>query len=140
MTQRIGIHHLALIGDPPEMRTWKDGDPYFAPQIHPLARIEAFVTVDAGLEQPTRIGAFTWLMKKVHIGHDAQIGEGCEFAPQCSVGGHVVIENRVRVGQGAFFKPFIRVGEGARIGMGAVVIRDVPPGEVWAGNPARRIK
>ena len=140
MTQRIGIDPQAVIGEPPEMRTWADGMPMQAPVIHPMARLEAFVTVDAGLEEPTRIGAFTWLMKHVHVGHDAQIGENCEFAPHCSVGGHVVIEDGVRVGQGALFKPFVRVGKGARIGMGAVVIRDVPPGEVWAGNPARRIK
>lgn len=140
MTQRIGIDHRAVIGEPPEMRTWVEGDPFHYPAIHPLARVEAFVTVDAGLEEPTRIGAFTWLMKHVHVGHDAQIGENCEFAPHCSVGGHVKIGHGVRVGQGAFFKPFITVGDGARIGMGAVVIRDVPPGEVWAGNPARKIK
>lgn len=76
-------------------------------------------------------------MKKVHVGHDAVIGDGCEIAPLTSVGGHVELGRDVRVGQGATFKPFVKVGDGARIGMGAVVTKDVPPGEVWAGCPAR---
>jgi UDP-N-acetylglucosamine acyltransferase len=132
-----GIHETALIGAPPEHRDWRPGDPVHPPEIDPTARIEAFVTVDAGLHAPTRVGAGVWLMKKVHIGHDAVIGDGCEIAPLTSVGGHAELGRNVRVGQGATFKPFVKVGDGARIGMGAVVIKDVPPGEVWAGSPAR---
>jgi UDP-N-acetylglucosamine acyltransferase len=131
------IHPLAVIGEPPEMRD-HDG-PGFPPSIDPSARIEALVTVDAGVRQPTAVGARTWLMKKVHVGHDAWVGADCEIAPLTSIGGHVTIGNRVKVGQGATFKPFVVVGDGARIGMGAVVIHDVPPGETWAGNPARNL-
>jgi acetyltransferase-like isoleucine patch superfamily enzyme len=32
------------------------------------------------------------------------------------------------------------IGAGAVIGMGSVVLHDVPAGEVWAGVPARRIR
>jgi len=33
----------------------------------------------------------------------------------------------------------VKVGAGALVGAGSVVIRDVPPGRVFAGNPAREI-
>jgi acetyltransferase-like isoleucine patch superfamily enzyme len=34
----------------------------------------------------------------------------------------------------------VRIGDGAVIGMSAVVRKDVDPGEVWAGNPARKLR
>lgn len=131
------VDPTAIIGHAPEYRDWKRGDPAWQPVIAPDARIEAYVTVDAGVKRPTRIGANTWLMKKVHVGHDAILGEGCEIAPMSSIGGEVIIGNRVKLGQGALIKPRVTIGDDAVIGMGSVVIRDVPAGETWAGNPAR---
>ena len=135
---RSGIDRRACIGEPPESRDWPRAAGRY-PDIDPTARIEAFVSVDAGIEHATKIGARTWLMKHVHVGHDAQIGADCELAPHCSVGGHVTIGDGVRVGQGALFRPYVTVGDGARIGMGAVVVKDVPEDEIWAGNPAKRL-
>jgi UDP-N-acetylglucosamine acyltransferase len=133
------IHRLAVIGDPPEHRDWNEACEMFYPVIHPTARVEALVTIDAGMLHPTRVGARSWLMKKVHVGHDAQIGEDCEIAPMTSVGGEVQIGDKVKVGQGAVFKPRVIVGDGAVIGAGAVVVKDVPAGETWVGNPAKSL-
>ena len=94
--------------------------------------------MDSGRLGPTRLGN-VWLMKSVHVGHDAVLEDGVEIAPMTSVGGHVTLGHNVKVGQGVTFKPFVKVGAGARIGMGSVVIRDVPVGEIWAGNPARKL-
>lgn len=38
---------------------------------------------------------------------------------------------------GAIVCPGVTIGEGARVAAGAVVTKDVPPNEIWAGNPAR---
>lgn len=43
------------------------------------------------------------------------------------------------IGGGAVILPGVTIGEGATIGAGAVVTRDVPAGETWVGNPARRM-
>ena len=141
-----GISVLAVIGQPAERRDNRADSPgvFFSRldrvSIDPTSLIEALVTIDAGINQSTVIGARSWLMKKVHVGHDAQIGDDCEIAPMCSVGGFVRIGNRVKVGQGAIFKPRVTVGDDAVIGCGAVVIRDVPVGETWAGNPAKPVR
>jgi acyl-[acyl carrier protein]--UDP-N-acetylglucosamine O-acyltransferase len=134
------IHPTAVIGDPPEHRAHRWSTPGRPPIIAQTATLEAFVTVDAGIDQPTWVGPQAWLMKHVHIGHDASIGEGCELAPGTIIGGHAILGPRVRCGIGVLVKPFVTVGEGARLGMGAVVISDVPAGEVWVGNPARKLE
>jgi len=134
------VHRLAVVGDPPEHRDWTPSTPTFQPEIAPTAQINAFVTVDAGLHEPTRIGDGTFLMAHVHIGHDAQVGEECELAPGTVIGGHCTIGDGVRIGVNACVRPFIEVGSGARIGAGAVVVRNVPPNEIWVGNPARPLE
>jgi acyl-[acyl carrier protein]--UDP-N-acetylglucosamine O-acyltransferase len=135
------IDPLACIGRPPEHREYRhNGLTGYFPIIPDSATVEAFCTVDAGVFRPTRIGARSWLMKGVHVGHDAEIGENCELAPHVSVGGEVEIGNSVKVGQGAVFKPRVKVGNGAVIGCGAVVVKDVPEAEVWVGNPAKFLK
>jgi UDP-2-acetamido-3-amino-2,3-dideoxy-glucuronate N-acetyltransferase len=43
------------------------------------------------------------------------------------------------IGAGAIILPGVSIGARAMIGAGAVVTKDVPAGETWAGNPARRV-
>lgn len=132
------IHPTALIGEEPESRDyWADpSQRTYAPLIHDTARIHAFVSVDAGLHRPTTVGAETWLGKHVHLGHDVVIGKRCELAPGVVICGHCEIGDGVKIGVNACVRPFVKIGALARIGCGAVVIRDVLPGQVVAGNPA----
>lgn len=41
------------------------------------------------------------------------------------------------IGAGSVILPGITIGEGAFVAAGSVVTKDVPPGELWLGNPAR---
>lgn len=135
-----GIDQTAVIGHAPEMRDWKPGDLAYRPVLGENVRIEAFVTVDAGAEAPTRIGDRTWLMKHVHVGHDAVVGADCELAPGVVIGGYCRIGDRVKIGINACVKPCVTIGDGARVGAGAVVVKDVEPGLTVAGNPARPLR
>lgn len=52
----------------------------------------------------------------------------------------IIIEDNVWIGARASIIPGVKIGEGAIIGLGAVVTKDVPPCAVVAGNPAKIIK
>jgi acetyltransferase-like isoleucine patch superfamily enzyme len=52
----------------------------------------------------------------------------------------VVLEDGCDIGAGAIILPGVKIGEGAIVGAGAVVTCDIPPYEVWAGVPARKIR
>lgn len=63
-----------------------------------------------------------------------------EFLPHEYRLGRVEIGSWVLIGANATILPGVRIGDGAIVGAGAVVTRDVPPGAVVAGVPARPIK
>jgi UDP-N-acetylglucosamine acyltransferase len=129
----------AVIGHPPEARDWPRDNPGLPPVVSHTARIEAFVTVDAGKERPTTIGDRAWLLKHAHVGHDAIIGADVEISTGAVVGGYAIVEEGARVGLNSVILPYRTVGAGAVIGAGAVVTKNVPAGETWAGNPARKL-
>ena len=51
-----------------------------------------------------------------------------------------VIENDVWLGAGCQIKSGVTIHTGAVIGMGSIVTHDVPPYEIWAGNPAKKLR
>jgi serine acetyltransferase len=75
---------------------------------------------------------------------DAVIGELVTLRQGVTVGavsgsGAPILEKGVDVGAGAMILGAITIGAGARIGAGAVVMRDVPSGRVVVGNPGREV-
>lgn len=54
--------------------------------------------------------------------------------------GKVYIGKRVYVGMNTLIVKPVSIGDDAIVGAGSIVTRDIPAGEVWAGNPARFIK
>jgi len=79
-----------------------------------------------------RIGA------NVTIFHGATVGRKDDIAADGArtVGGAPTIEDAVWIGPGALIVGPILIGEGARVGGGAVVTKDVAPGSMVVGNPA----
>ena len=79
-----------------------------------------------------------------YVAHDVVIGDYVTFAPGVKCNGGVHIGDHAYIGAGAIIKDAtnspIVIGKGAVIGMGAVVIKSVPPGITVVGNPARHLK
>lgn len=68
------------------------------------------------------------------LGHDPQ---SSEFTDK---GGDVIIGDRVWIAYRAIILPGVTIGEGAVVGAGSVVTKNVEPYTIVAGNPARLIK
>lgn len=54
--------------------------------------------------------------------------------------GKVIIKKRAYLGCNTVICKPVTIGEDAIVGAGSIVTKDIPAGEVWAGNPARFIK
>jgi acetyltransferase-like isoleucine patch superfamily enzyme len=85
----------------------------------------------------------------IHTGSDVSIGPEAAILtlghdPQSACfsdrGGTVDIGDRVWIAYRAIILPGVRIGEGAVVGAGSVVTKDVEPYTIVAGNPARLIK
>jgi len=128
------------IDDPVMLRRLAAANGWRTPIIAKSAIVEAFASIDCGLERFTWIGERVYVMKHAHVGHDAYIGAGVNLAPGCVIGGHVTIGVGTKVGIGAVIRPRVTVGCDVVIGAGAVVVDNVPDGETWVGNPARPLR
>lgn len=52
----------------------------------------------------------------------------------------VIISDNVWIGMNACVLPGIKIGNNSIVGSGSVVTKDIPPNEIWVGNPARFVK
>lgn len=137
----IGAH--VVLGAPAEIRgldhgaAW-DGD-LVGEGVHVGDRttLREYTTVHSGSAHPTRIGSDCFVMNKVYVGHDGDIGDGATMAANVTLGGHVAVGAHANLGMGAVVHQRRVVGPGVMLGMGAIVTRDLPPYAKAFGNPAR---
>jgi serine O-acetyltransferase len=91
-----------------------------------------------------RIGANVKIFQGVTLGYADEFLSIDERPTTLDALGGIIVEDDVVIGAGAkvLFKTgqVLTLGRGAIIGANAVVLNSVPPGEVWAGVPARRIR
>jgi UDP-3-O-[3-hydroxymyristoyl] glucosamine N-acyltransferase len=82
----------------------------------------------------TDIGVETKIGVRVSISHHVRIGRRCRIGAAATILGSVVIEDDVWVGPGATISNLVHVGAGAAVTLGAIVVRNVRPGERVSGN------
>jgi acetyltransferase-like isoleucine patch superfamily enzyme len=158
--------HFASLGPGADIRGPRAVE-VIGPNIHVGAHFSVLATRDSPVRlvvYPTsqgriEIGDYVALSPGVRItAHTAiTIGDSCSLAQRVFITdadwhdlydrvyppgptAPVVLEENVWVGDGAIICKGVRIGANGVVGAGAVVIRDVPPNTVVAGNPARPVK
>jgi sugar O-acyltransferase (sialic acid O-acetyltransferase NeuD family) len=115
--------------------------------VHPSVRYDAGTCVFepgsivcAGNIATVHVTVRRWAMVNLActLGHESEVGAGTVLNPGINLSGGVTLEEGVLLGTGAKVLQYLRVGRGATVGAGAVVTKDVPPGETWVGVPAKK--
>lgn len=115
--------------------------------IHPdvdLARVRlgqgSYLQQYAMLQADVELGRNCSVSAGAIVNHECRLGDSVFLAPGANLCGKVTVGDGVFVGAGAVILPRLSIGAWAVVGAGAVVTRDVPPGAVVAGNPAKILR
>jgi UDP-3-O-[3-hydroxymyristoyl] glucosamine N-acyltransferase len=76
----------------------------------------------------------------VHVAHNVIIGRHCAVIANAMLGGSVVIADYSWIAPSASILNQVSIGEKVTVGMAAVVTKNIPDGETWAGVPAKPLK
>jgi UDP-3-O-[3-hydroxymyristoyl] glucosamine N-acyltransferase len=109
-------------------------------RIDDHVEIGAFTTICSGTILPTTIGHHTKIDDHVHVSHNCRIGENVIITACAEISGSTEVGDRAWLGPNMSALQGVVIGADALVGVGAVVTKSVPPGDVWFGNPARRMR
>jgi acetyltransferase-like isoleucine patch superfamily enzyme len=108
--------------------------------------IHSHVWISDGVKigRDCKIQAFVFIPKGVTINDRVFLGPGTTFSndkhPPSPTISETVVEDDVSIGANATIVCGVRLGKGCKVGAGSVVTKDIPPGETWVGNPAKRLR
>lgn len=138
---RIGcdnrIFQFCSLGEVPQDKKYS-GEPTCL-EIGDRNTIREFCTFNLGTAQDvgiTRVGDDNWIMAYVHIAHDCQVGKHTVFANNAQLAGHVHVDDWAILGGYTGVHQFCRIGAHAMTAVGTVVLQDIPPFVMAAGNTA----
>lgn len=151
--QFLDCEFVIAIGNPRARKKiidnfFKDERFSFATLIDPSSIVGENVSVAAGsiicagviLTVDILIGRHTIVNINSTIGHNVVIKDYVTIAPNASISGDVILSDLVEIGTNATLREKLNVYEGAMIGMGAVLTKDVEKNHVMVGNPAKILK
>jgi acetyltransferase EpsM len=120
----------------------------WATLVHPHAAVAAGVPIGAGstiagtatVGPGARLGAHVAIRPGALVAHNCQVARFAFIGAQAALCGYVQIGEGAHVAPGALVRERVRVGAWAIVGLGSVVIEDVPERTVVVGNPAHRLR
>lgn len=113
---------------------------YGGVQIGADVEIGANTCIDRGTIDDTVIGDNTKIDDSCIIGHNSQIGRNVMIVGKTAIGGSTIVRDNAYVAPSSVIMNQLEVGEGAYVGMGSIVLKDIKKDQKVFGNPARIIK
>lgn len=123
----------------------EDGNRFRFPQIGGV-RIGNYVDIggntciDRGALSDTVLEDYAKVDNLCHIAHNVHIGKNAVVVACAEVSGSCKVGENTWIGPNACVRDQRIVGSNTMIGMGAVVVKNIPDNEVWAGNPAKKFQ
>ena len=136
--RRSIAHRLAAMGV---------GSRAFARVIHPSVEVPPGCTVGPGcivlgsvvMTTAVHLHRHVVVMPNVTLTHDDVVSDYATLCAGVSLGGRVTVEEGAYLGMNASVRQDVTVGFDSVLGMGAVLLNDLPAGETWGGVPARSL-
>ncbi len=125
-----------------------DGTPLFDTAVHPWSVIGGNTSLGPGtvvmagavINCDSVVGRHVIINTAAGVDHDCRIDEFAHISPGARLGGGVSVGAGTWIGLGASIINNCRIGRNVIVGVGAVVIEDIPDSWVVAGNPARFLR
>lgn len=116
----------------------------YATVIHPSVQMDVSSRIDVGcillagvtMTADVLVGAHVVCMPQVILTHDDVLADYVTCCAAVTMGGGVRVGAGAYLGMSAAVRERVIIGDSATIGMGAVVLTDVPAGQTWFGVPA----
>ena len=142
---RVSILSGAVIGEPGFGVTVGQGKTVDVPQlgrviIQDNVSIGACTCIDRGAWDDTVIGENTKIDNLVQVAHNVRLGRNCLLAAHTGISGSVVAGDGVQFGGRAGIADHVKIGDRARVAAAAGVMKDIAPGEMVAGLPAKPVR
>lgn len=139
---RIGAHNRIFafnaLGGSPQDKKYAGEATHL--EIGDRNTIREYCTFNCGTVQDagvTRIGNDNWIMAYVHVAHDCQVGNHVIFANAASIAGHVHVGDHAVLGGFTGVHQFVMIGAHAMTGGATLLLQDLPPYVMAAGNDAK---